>query len=89
MGRPPIASEPKQLTITVEEATIEALDLIGRASTLGRPARAEMIRVALREFIEKRMVNPEVRAFVESRRKKRPLTLHKTDAGGNDGVAEH
>ena len=89
MGRPRLTSEPRQITIATDKATVETLDLIGRASPLGKPARAEMIRMALREFIENRMANAEVKSFVESRRTKQPLRLHRTDAEGNDGVAGH
>ncbi len=87
MGRPKLTSDPKQLSVTVDALMLETLDLIGRASSVGRPTRAEMIRVALQEFIEARLASPEVKTFVDSQRANRPLRLHRTDAGENNGVA--
>jgi len=54
------------LSFTADGQKVEMLDLIARASKIGVPARAAMLRVALDEFIDSRMRDDHVRAFVES-----------------------
>lgn len=79
MGRPRITDNPQPVCIILDAHTVNMLDLIGRASPVGRPARAAMIRAAVEAFIEASMADPAIRDFVESRQPK-PLKLHRAKA---------
>lgn len=81
VARPKITDNPKAISVILDRGSIELLDLVARASPIGRPSRAEMIRVAVDEFVRSRMSEPAVREFVESHLLIQPLRLHRPAQG--------
>ena len=77
MPRPRITDNPKPIHVNLDAMTLELLELIGRASPVGKPTRSAMIRTAVDEFIKIRMADAKIREFVESFRAQPVLELHR------------
>ena len=66
------------VNVWIDPSDWEALELIGRKSDTGRAAKSEMVRLAVRKYVQSILDSRlEIREFVEAHRKVQPLSLIK------------